>query len=79
MAELRGKLNQQGYIKADSNQQGYLGTYNIAEGIYYTDIPEEIKDFVFEMDVDGECWVITTKSFYYDDTTGNFYLIKEVK
>lgn len=68
MAELRGKFL----------QQGYLGTYNIQEGTYKETVPTEIEDFVFEMSVDGECWVITTKSFLYDNETGNFYLIKEV-
>lgn len=78
MAELRGKINQQGSCKGKVEQQSYLGTYNIDEGTYQNDIPNEIKDFVFDMSVDGECWVITTKSFHYDNETGNFYLIKEV-
>ena len=66
-------------ISGTLNQFRFIGSYNPETGQFTPTIPDSVEDFIFDMTPDGMCWVTTTQDFSYDEETGAFYLIKEVK
>lgn len=64
-------------ISGTLNQFRFIGSYSPETGVFTPTVPEDIEEFIFEMDDNGICYVTTNQDFYYDEETGAFYLIKE--
>lgn len=61
------------------NSFQFYGSYSPETNTFKETLPQSINDFVFEIDPVGLCYVITEQKYEYDDKTGAFYLIEEVK
>lgn len=66
-------------ISGTLNEFRFIGSYSPETGVFTPSVPEEMDDFIFDMDEDGICYVTTEQKFKYDNETGAFYLIREVK
>lgn len=51
MQELKGKAN---VVK-------FMGTYNAETETFTIEVPEEMEDFIFEVDAEGVCYVDTNQ------------------
>ena len=66
-------------ISGVKNNFKFIGTYNPETETFEVGTPADINDFIFDIDDEGICFVTTNQNFDYDEETGCFYLIKEVK
>lgn len=64
-------------ISGTLNEFRFIGSYSPETGTFTVTVPEDINDFVFDIDDAGVCYVTTNQDFEYDEATGAFYLIKE--
>ena len=64
-------------ISGTLNEFRFIGSYSPETGEFTPTVPDTIEEFIFSIEPDGTCYVITEQDFYYDEETGAFYLIEE--
>lgn len=77
MKIISGSVNKAEKVSFSPNELIYIGTYSIVNGTFEPSAPFQKDDFIFDVDVNGNCIVTSDETLVYDEETGALYLFKE--